>query len=111
MATLNIHPSKPATDLPTRAPADPPSRTAQAHLPGKRRHPPRRQHRHLLRAKRAARLCDVSLATWWRWDAAGKIPAGIKISGGTKRWRREELKAWVRARCPDRRTWEAMYHA
>jgi predicted DNA-binding transcriptional regulator AlpA len=64
--------------------------------------------RQLLRAERACRLCDVSLSTWWRWDAAGRIPAGIKISGGIKRWRREELIAWVRAGCPDRKIWNAL---
>jgi predicted DNA-binding transcriptional regulator AlpA len=62
----------------------------------------------LLRAERACRLCDVSLATWWRWDSSGLIPAGIKISSGTKRWRCEELIAWIRAGCPDRGTWNAM---
>jgi predicted DNA-binding transcriptional regulator AlpA len=64
--------------------------------------------RELLRAERASRLCDVSLATWWRWDAAGKVPAGIKISGGAKRWRRRELLAWIRAGCPPRRQWEVL---
>jgi predicted DNA-binding transcriptional regulator AlpA len=64
--------------------------------------------RRLLRAEKASRLCDVSLATWWRWDSAGKIPAGLKITGGSKRWRLEELEAWIRAGCPDRATWNAM---
>jgi predicted DNA-binding transcriptional regulator AlpA len=60
----------------------------------------------MLRAPRAARLCDVSLATWWRWDSAGKIPAGVKI-GGVKLWRRRELLAWIVAGCPERQKWQA----
>jgi predicted DNA-binding transcriptional regulator AlpA len=65
----------------------------------------------LLRAQKAAQFCDVSEATWWRWDAAGRIPAGFKISPGVKHWRRAELRAWINAGCPDRKTWEAMRRA
>jgi predicted DNA-binding transcriptional regulator AlpA len=66
-----------------------------------------RVKRELLRAKRACRLCDVSEATWWRWDAAGKVPAGLKIGGG-KFWRQRELLAWIEGGCPDRQTWNAL---
>jgi predicted DNA-binding transcriptional regulator AlpA len=74
---------------------------------GKRRRKAQSPRRELIRARKACRLYDVSEATWWRWDAAGKIPAGIKI-GGVKRWRRAELEAHIRAGCPDRRTWQAL---
>jgi predicted DNA-binding transcriptional regulator AlpA len=60
----------------------------------------------LLRAAQAASYCGVSEATWWRWEAAGKMPRGRKISGGVKVWSRPELDAWAAAGCPTRREWE-----
>ena len=64
----------------------------------------------LLPAARAAALCSVSSATWWRWQAAQRIPSPVRI-GATVRWRAEELAAWVEAGCPDRKTWEALREA
>jgi predicted DNA-binding transcriptional regulator AlpA len=61
----------------------------------------------LLAARQAAQLCGVSPATWWRWHAAGRCPAPLRLSPGCVRWRAEELRAWVRAGCPPRREWEA----
>jgi len=60
-----------------------------------------------LRAAQAAAFCGVSEATWWRWDSAGRIPAGRKISGGVKVWNRPELERWAEAGCPSRAEWEA----
>jgi predicted DNA-binding transcriptional regulator AlpA len=60
-----------------------------------------------MRATKAAKFCGLSVATWWRWDAAGKIPCGYKITGGTKLWRRQELEAWIAAGFPSRKDWEA----
>ena len=60
----------------------------------------------LLRARDAAKLCGVSLASWWRWDAAGRMPRGIKI-GGARLWSRGELLAWIDAGCPERSEWQA----
>jgi predicted DNA-binding transcriptional regulator AlpA len=60
----------------------------------------------LLRARDAARLCGISLASWWRWDAAGRIPRGVKI-GGARLWSRSELLAWIDTGCPDRAEWQA----
>jgi predicted DNA-binding transcriptional regulator AlpA len=62
----------------------------------------------LLRAAAAAKYCGVSEATFWRWDSAGRIPRGRKISAGVKVWSRPELEAWAAAGCPERRTWESM---
>jgi predicted DNA-binding transcriptional regulator AlpA len=62
----------------------------------------------LLSAKQAAALCGISPATWARWNAAGRIPAPIRLSPGCVRWRRAELVAWCDAGCPDRHSWEAM---
>ena len=61
----------------------------------------------LLPARQAAALCGVSPATWWRWEAAGKIPAAVRI-GSTVRWRRAELEAWTAAGCPSRAEWQAL---
>jgi predicted DNA-binding transcriptional regulator AlpA len=60
----------------------------------------------LLRARDAAKLCGVSVATWWRWDAAGRMPRGLKI-GGARLWSRGELLAWIDGGCPDRAEWQA----
>jgi prophage regulatory protein len=59
----------------------------------------------LLTARQAAGMCGVSLATWWRWDAAGRCPAPIRLSAGCVRWRRDELESWVACGCPRRKEW------
>jgi predicted DNA-binding transcriptional regulator AlpA len=64
----------------------------------------------LLRARDAAAACSVSLATWWRWDAAGRCPAPVRL-GASVRWRADELRSWIEAGCPDRKSWEAMQKA
>jgi predicted DNA-binding transcriptional regulator AlpA len=61
----------------------------------------------LLTAADSAAMCNVSLRTWWAWDATGKIPRAIRI-GHKVFWRPEELKEWVAAGCPERAVWEAM---
>jgi predicted DNA-binding transcriptional regulator AlpA len=43
----------------------------------------------------------------YRDESAGRLPRSLKL-GRSKRWRRDEIAAWVEAGCPDRRTWEAM---
>ena len=62
----------------------------------------------LLRAAQAAVYCGVSEATWWRWDAAGRIPRGHKVSGGVKVWSRLELDLWVELGLPPRAEFEAI---
>lgn len=61
----------------------------------------------LVPAAVAATLAGVSRATWWRLHAAAKLPAVTKL-GHRSLWNRDELVAWIEAKCPDRRTWEAM---
>lgn len=61
----------------------------------------------LIRDIAAAALAGVSRPTWWRLHAAAKTPAATRL-GRSVRWNRGELEAWIEARCPDRRTWEAM---
>ncbi len=37
----------------------------------------------------------VSSVTIWRWVAAGKFPAPVKLSGNVTAWRAEEVRAWL----------------
>ena len=59
----------------------------------------------LISARAAAELCGKSLRTWRTWDAAGAIPRAVQI-GRSRLWRLDELRAWIDARCPNRRDWE-----
>lgn len=59
----------------------------------------------LLTAAVAAGLCSVSLRTWRRLDSSGAIPQAIPVGISSKRWRLDELKAWVAADCPSRYEW------
>jgi predicted DNA-binding transcriptional regulator AlpA len=61
----------------------------------------------LLRTAQAAAYCGVSEATWWRWDAAGRMPRGRKVSAGVKLWSRRELEEWAAMGLPSRAEFEA----
>jgi predicted DNA-binding transcriptional regulator AlpA len=61
----------------------------------------------LVSAPEAAKLCAISKASWHRLNSAGKIPASIPL-GGRVLWRFAELKDWVQAGCPDRKSWELL---
>lgn len=58
----------------------------------------------LLSVRDLATLLDRSVPSIERDDAAGRIPAPVWI-GGSKKWRRDEILAWVEAGCPDRDDW------
>ncbi|MBX3401557.1 MAG: helix-turn-helix domain-containing protein, partial [Gemmataceae bacterium] len=58
-------------------------------------------------ARRLAVLLDVGLRTVRTWDAAGKLPEPVRI-GGRVVWRLDELRAWLDAGAPDRKTWAAI---
>lgn len=58
-------------------------------------------------AKRLAKLLCGGLKTIRTWDAAGKLPAPLRI-GGRVLWRVDEINAWLEAGAPNRATWEAM---
>ncbi len=60
----------------------------------------------LLSAKEAARLCGIGERTWWTRNAAGAVPAPVRLGGAT-RWRRNEIEAWIEDGCPRRDEWEA----
>jgi len=54
-----------------------------------------------------ARLCDRSTRSVGRDDSAGRIPRPVTI-GGSKKWKRAEIVAWIDAGCPPRSKWEKM---
>ena len=88
-----------ADTLPLRSPAtDPPD-------------PPARKRRRLsplvVDAKRLAKLLCAGVRTVRTWDAAGKLPAPLRI-GGRVVWRVDEIRAWLAAGAPNRETWAAM---
>jgi len=48
----------------------------------------------LLTVKEVAQALRVSVATVWRWSAAGELPPPIKICGST-RWRRADIETLI----------------
>lgn len=45
----------------------------------------------LLRRSQAAALLDISVASFARYVASGRLPAGVRVGGGAIRWRRSDL--------------------
>lgn len=62
----------------------------------------------LVDARRAARLLGIGLRTFRTMDAAGRLPAPVRLSRGCVRWRLAELLDWTEAGCPDREAWAAL---
>jgi predicted DNA-binding transcriptional regulator AlpA len=60
---------------------------------------PRAAEPALVPAKVAAHLTGISLASWERLHAAGKVPAPVRL-GGRVLWRVQELHQFIRAGCP-----------
>ena len=58
-------------------------------------------------AQRLAEMRGVNPRHVRRLDASGKLPRGVRL-GHALRWPVNEIRAWLRAGSPDRRTWEAM---
>ena len=61
----------------------------------------------LIDVKEVARRLDLSERTVWRLHSAAKLPKAVSIGGKSKRWRIDEINAWVDAGCPARNAWEA----
>lgn len=59
----------------------------------------------LLPAAEVAKFLAISVRTLWRLDSAGQLPLSVTI-GNSKRWRRDELSAWVNCGCPPRAQWQ-----
>lgn len=64
----------------------------------------------LLDAKEAARMLGYSVATLYRHHGAKLIPSPLRI-GGTVRWDRQELDAWIAEGCQPAEQWEAIKEA
>lgn len=62
----------------------------------------------LMGVKEVAHCLNLSERTIWRLNGAGKLPKPVSIGGKSKRWRMNEIAAWIAAGCPDRAIWEAM---
>ena len=58
-------------------------------------------------ARELARLLDVSLRQVWRLNSTGKLPKPVRL-GGSVKWRRSEILAWLGQNCPDRAEWDAI---
>lgn len=59
----------------------------------------------LVNASEAARLCGIGRTTWYSLQAAGRVPAPIRL-GRRVLWRIEELQDWIRAACPPLHQWK-----
>ena len=73
--------------------------------------PPHRNRRRPLSplvvdARRLAKLLCAGIRTVRTWDAAGKLPAPIRI-GGRVVWRVDEIRDWLAAGAPNRAEWDA----
>jgi predicted DNA-binding transcriptional regulator AlpA len=64
----------------------------------------------LVPAKVAAPRCGRSEPSWWRDNAAGRVPAPVKVGRSTL-WRVADLEEWVRQGCPSRKEFEARKRA
>ena len=62
----------------------------------------------LIDARELARLLSRSVASVERDDASGSLPPSIRLNG-SKRWRVEEVRAWVHHGCPPRDQWSAIW--
>lgn len=61
----------------------------------------------LLNVDEAATMCRMSRSMFYRLCAERKTPRKVKL-GRLSRWRRQELRDWMQAGCPDQKRWEAM---
>src|SRR5437762_6660119 len=61
-------------------------------------------------AKRLAPMLSIGLRTLRSMDAAGKLPSPLRI-GGKVLWDLREVRLWIRLRCPNRESWEAIRKA
>jgi predicted DNA-binding transcriptional regulator AlpA len=81
-------------------------RATESAKPKKRRKLPRLA----VDAKRLAVMLCCGVRTIRTHDAAGKLPAPIRV-GGRVLWRVAEIRAWLDAGAPDRAAWERIRSA
>jgi predicted DNA-binding transcriptional regulator AlpA len=61
----------------------------------------------LIDADQLASLLNVHTATVYRMQSRGRLPSPLRLSRGCVRWRISEIRDWLAAGAPDRKTWEA----
>lgn len=64
----------------------------------------------LLSARELAQRLSLSKRQIFRLNSSGKIPKPVRI-GGSIRWPQSEIKRWIAAGAPNRKTFEAMMEA
>ncbi len=62
----------------------------------------------LISAKDFGQLISLSKRQIFRLNSCGKIPAPIKIGGSLRFDLENDIKPWLAAGAPDRKTWEEM---
>jgi excisionase family DNA binding protein len=62
----------------------------------------------LMTIREVAAFLGRSQASLYRDLKEGRLPSPVAL-GGSKRWRRSELRAWVKANCPARSAWEGRW--
>lgn len=61
----------------------------------------------LLSANELGTILGVTVLTIRRWNKDGVVPMALSI-GGTIRWRRDEITAWINAGSPPHEIWKNM---
>lgn len=64
----------------------------------------------LLDATQAGMVCGIHRATVFKLVACGKFPRPVKL-GRSTRWVKDELNAWIAAKCPSLAKWESIKDA
>jgi len=65
-----------------------------------------KNNRLLWSAAELSNVLGVSIRTIRRRDLTAKLPRPVMI-GHSVKWKADEIRAWIAARCPDRDQWEA----
>jgi len=58
-------------------------------------------------ARELSAMLGVFLRQIWRLNSTGKLPKPVRL-GGSVKWRRDEIIAWLSQNCPARSEWEAI---
>jgi predicted DNA-binding transcriptional regulator AlpA len=93
--TQNPDPTPPTENLREQSPAVRPAPPAPIIEP------------ELIDADQLAALLNIHPATLYRMKSRGRVPAPLRLSRGCVRWSLREIRDWIAAGCPDRKTWEA----
>lgn len=59
----------------------------------------------LMSAEDVCEALNIGRSTLYRLKSTGRVPRPVKL-GGSVRWRRKELEAWIAAGCPPQTRWD-----